>query len=80
MNTWLDDYVLSQMALLPDEGIVHDVAEVPDSRASANVSSLVNDRCRVYVACLGGTGGVGHSGGALGDYLISDSRALRSER
>ena len=52
------------MALLPDEGIVHDVAEVPDGRACANVSSLVNDRCRVYVANLGSTGGVGHSGEA----------------
>ena len=68
------------MTLLPDEGIVHDVAEVPDGRASTNVSPLVNDRRGVYVASLSSTGWVGHSGSALGDYLISDSRALRSER
>ena len=35
------------MTLLPDDGIVHDVAEVPNGCASTNVSTLVNDRCGV---------------------------------
>ena len=58
------------MTLLPDEGIVHDVAEVPNGCASTNVSTLVNDRCGVYVASLGSTGWVWHRVGDYGDRLL----------
>ena len=58
------------MTLLPDDGIVHDVAEVPDSRASSNMSPLVNNRGGVYVAGLGSTGWVWHRVGDYGDRLL----------
>ena len=48
------------MTLRPDDGIVHNMAEVPDSRTCTNVSPLVNDRRGVYVAGLGSLGWVGH--------------------
>ena len=58
------------MTLRPDDGIVHNMAEVPDSRTCTNVSPLVNDRRGVYVAGLGSLGWVGHRVGNYGDRLL----------
>ena len=58
------------MTLRPDDGIVHNMAEVPDSRASSNMSPLVNNRGGVYVAGLGSTGWVLHRVGDYGDRLL----------